>query len=704
MNRTAFPIVALLAACSSPSSGTPEDKPGPNPRRSCVSTVTSTKADAVVGEFTDWEEVPLEDDKAVFEGLEPGEYAYAFVDDGEIEARLPTNQYSKWFEDREYRNLRVPDCGAPTWEVQEAGIADGKLTAKLVFVSAATGTKLDPTSVVVQIDGREASVVADPESGLVIVDKTLDKPGKYTIRATAADADGIEVDEELWFPIWYDEEPWTWQDAMLYLVFTDRFRDTDGDGASTPGGVEPIAGYMGGDFGGVTEAIEEGYFKELGVDALWLSPIYDNPDGGYIGMDGEHQFAGYHGYWPIEPLVTEPNFGGDAELRKLVGAAHARGMRIVLDVVLNHVHEDHPYCAEHPEWCATTCQCGTENCGWEGEGGRPLDCQFAPYLPDLDYRNHAIVERVVEDVLALARKFDLDGFRIDAAKHMDRVIVRTLRLRTKELEKQGAAPFWFIGETFTGDRGLIMEYVNDSELHGQFDFPLFFAIRQAFAYDGSFRDLEGAAAGGQREYGTAYAWMSPFLGNHDVERFVSAAAGNVQGGFDDTPDLMGEGPQDEITQWDLLNRTSMAFAFTLTQPGVPLIYYGDEIGLAGGPDPDNRRMMPMALNANRLELLTRVQQLAKIRREVPALRHGGRKELWLDDSFYVYVRDGGPGEAAIVGMNKGSESRTETVAIHSALGLAGKKLTSRNSTREVTVIDGQIRLTLDPWEYVILTP
>lgn len=705
MNRTLLTMLAFVGACSSPSSQTPEPKPGPNPVRSCVATVESSKADAVVGEFTSWEEVPLKDGRADFADLEPGQYAYAFVENGEIEDRLPTNQYSKWFEDREYRALVVPDCEQPTWEVEDAEIADGKLTAKLIFVSAANGAKLDPTSVVVSVGGKEVSVQADPETGVVFVERQLDKPGKYTIRATATDVEGVEVDEELWFPLWHDgDEPWTWQDSTMYLVFTDRFRDTDGAGSSTPGEVEDIAGYMGGDFGGVTEAIEEGYFEELGVDALWLSPIYDNPDGGFIGMDGVHQFAGYHGYWPIDPLVTEPNFGGDEALHELVEAAHARGIRIVLDVVLNHVHEDHVYCAENPEWCATTCQCGTENCGWEGEGGRPRDCQFAPYLPDLDYRNHAIVERVVDDTFALAAKFDIDGFRIDAAKHMDRVIVRTMRLRANELEKQGAAPFWFVGETFTGDRGLIMEYVNDSELHGQFDFPLFFAVRQAFAYNGSFRDLDGAAAAGQRAYGPAYPWMSAFLGNHDVERFVSAAANNVQGGFENTPDLMGEGPQDEITQWDLINKMSMAFAFVLTQPGVPLIYYGDEIGLAGGPDPDNRRMMPMGLNANRLELLTRVQQLAKIRKEVPALRHGGRKELWLDDSFYVYVRDGGPGEVAIVAMNKGGESRTETVTIHNALGLAGKKLTSRNSTREVTVIDGQIRLTLDPWEYVILTP
>jgi glycosidase len=669
--------------------------------RSCTVTLKSSDADAVTGEFTDWEETPLEEGKLELEDLEPGEYAYAFVTDGEIEDGPPRDVYSKWFDGTEYRNLRVGDCNTPTWEVVEAGIEDGTLTAELEFVSAAGGAKLDPTSVVVEVDGQSVSVSADPDSGTVAVSKKLDEPNKYTLTATATDSEGVEVAEELWLPLWYDEGPeWTWQDALLYLVFTDRFRDSDGEGASDDTDVATIAAYQGGDFQGITRAIEEGYFEELGVNALWLSPIYDNPDGGFIGQDGENLFMGYHGYWPIDSLTAEPRFGGDQALHELIDAAHERGIRIVFDIVLNHVHEDHSYCADDPEFCSSTCVCGSNMCGWEE---KPVECQFAPYLPDLDYRNHAIVQQVVADVMQLVRKFDVDALRIDAAKHMNHVIMRTLRLRTRELEEQGAAPFWLIGETFTFDRGEIMRYVNDSELHGQFDFPLFGAIRSVFAQGGSFRDLEGAAAAGQHEYGPHYKWMSPFLGNHDVERFATLWAGNSQGGFGQTPDLMAEGT-DEVTQWDLINRMSMGFAFLLTQPGIPLIYYGDEVGLAGAGDPDNRRMMPTALNANRQELLGRVQELGKLRREIRALRHGSRKELWLDDDVYVYVRDAGPGEAAIVAMNKGAEPRTVEVQIPNALGLTGATFESRNSDRSMKVIDGVVSLSLDPWEYAIFTP
>ncbi len=698
--KRAFFLTTLLVSCSASDTKPPREKPNPQPLVTCDAKVRSSVADSVAGEFTDWANVELIDGVATFEDLEPGEYAYALMKDGEVLDTLSDGP-TKWWEGTEYSRLAVADCGVPALEVVSAEIVDETLRAELSFRSAVDGARVDPSSVTVRVGGETVEPEVDAATGAIVVERALPDYGKYTIEVSAKSAEGVDA-EPVWLPIWHDPAPWTWRDASMYLIFTDRFRDTDGEGTSTPDGVEPIAGYKGGDFAGVEQAIEEGYFEALGVDTLWLSPVYDNPTGGYLGSDGSYRFTGYHGYWPIDSVSAEPNLGGDEALTSLVEAAHERGMRIVFDIVLNHVHEDHGYCSENPDWCEQTCVCGTDNCAWEGENSRQRDCQFAPYLPDLDYRNHDIVTRVVDDVFALVRKFDVDGLRIDAAKHMDKVILRHIRARTDAIEESGGAPFWLVGETFTGDRGLIMEYVSDDQLHGQFDFPLYYAIRGAFAYGGSLRDLEAAAAESERAYGSAYTWMSPFLGNHDVERFVSAAAGNVEGGFGNTPDLMAQGGE-EVTQWDLVNRTSMAYAFLLTQPGVPLLYYGDEVGLAGGPDPDNRRMMPSALSANQLELLGRVQQLGQIRRAVPVLRHGGREELWLGDDLYVYVRDGAPGDAAIIALNRGGPV-TETISIPTALGLDGATLESRNSDREVRVIDGQIVLELDPWEYAIFTP
>jgi len=261
-----------------------------------------------------------------------------------------------------------------------------------------------------------------------------------------------------------------------------------------------------------------------------------------------------------------------------------------------------------------------------------------------------------------------------------------------------------VGETFTSDRGLIMDYVADYELHGQFDFPLYYSIRDTFVSGGSFSNLESSVQSSANEYGDAI--MSPFLGNHDIERFSSAftgAGGDCWSGW--TEDPMADGGSD-ITQWDLINHLSMAFAFTLTQPGAPLIYYGDEIGLHGWGDPDNRRMMSFDpyLSANQAELQGRVAAIGQARQDHRALRRGERIQLWVDDSFYAYARDAGGGEVAIVAMNKSGGTRTETVSSAGTSFSDGTLTDALGSGVSVSASGGSFSLTLDNMQYVILVP
>jgi hypothetical protein len=166
----------------------------------------------------------------------------------------------------------------------------------------------------------------------------------------------------------------------------------------------------------------------------------------------------------------------------------------------------------------------------------------------------------------------------------------------------------------------------------------------------SFRSLSAARFRSETEYGAHYDWMSPFVGNHDIPRTAQLIFNNG-GGIDPwagVPDPMNNGWNDAT--WNIVNRLSMAFAFVLTQPGIPLIYYGDEVGLYGGPDPDNRRFMPSldSLTDPQSELLTRVQRIGRARRDYEALRRGRFVELWVDDDFFVYARQTTDGQVAIV--------------------------------------------------------
>jgi len=704
------------------------------PKRSCVTRFEHVAPGAsrveLAGPFTGWGDAPLAMAAAgggrytVDVELPPGEHAFKYIVDGRwdfdgfAEIPSPAAFYTQWVGGSENRNVIVGDCNVPMIRtVSAAGGTDGVQATVQVF-RAADDTPIDADTIEVTVGSRSVDATFDAETGRLEVDVTDLPDGKHSVRIVARDERGREIENAPHFiPLWVEPAPFEWQDATMYFVFTDRFRDSD-RGAAAPiavpiPGVAEIANYQGGDFKGVIDAIEEGYFDRMGVNLLWLSPVQENPDGQWIATDRFNQFSGFHGYWPTHARQIEYRWGdvdGDAadRLKELIAAAHARGIRVMFDIPLNHVHQDHEYRRDNPSWfTAAPCPCNNDpssTCGWDNPIGQ-LMCWFIEYLPDLDYRNHAIVERVAADVEWLVTEFDVDSFRIDAAKHMHHVIMRRIAMRLDErFVDGGGAPFYLVGETFTGEtgHGLIMDYVNDTELDGQYDFPLLYPIRDAFARDGSFRNLAARRRISEEQYGRFYPWMSPFLGNHDIPRFSAIVFGEP-GAWEGRPDPMDAGLNDST--WNLVNRMSQGFLYVLTQPGIPLIYYGDEIGLYGGADPDNRRMMKWSgLSDAQSTLLDRVAALGAARQRHVALRRGDYRELWVDDTFYVYARVTPSGDVAIVAMNKGGGG-SRNVPIPSDLGIDGVRFVDTlGGVRTVRPSAGNATFTLNSWEYAILVP
>src|SRR5262249_55217026 len=163
-----------------------------------------------------------------------------------------------------------------------------------------------------------------------------------------------------------------------------------------------------GDFAGVTQKIADGTLDQVGARVLWLSPFYTNPSDAWPASDNVHYTTGYHGYWPIKAREVDPRWGGESALHALATEAHAHGIRVTMDAVVQHVHQEHEYLAAHPDWFNTKgCICGTNNCDWTVHR---LDCLFTSYLPNIDWTSTAGTAQWAADAIWWLDTFDLDGF------------------------------------------------------------------------------------------------------------------------------------------------------------------------------------------------------------------------------------------------------------------------------------------------------
>jgi glycosidase len=488
-----------------------------------------------------------------------------------------------------------------------------------------------------------------------------------------------------------------WRDAVMYFVLLDRFADGDASNNAPLGGIETPANYQGGDLRGLRQKVDEGYFDDLGVNVIWISAPMDNADGKGVGDDG-HDYSAYHGYWPRDLETVESRAGDEAELIALVDAAHRRGIRVVVDYVMNHVHIESPVYTQHPDWFwpldkggGAQCVCG-DGCSWDPPEG--LRCWFRSYLPDFNFQNAEARGYSVGNAIGWIMRTGIDGFRLDAIKHIETSWVTDLRGRVNaEIEFAGRV-FYMVGETYTGDKGLIKSYVNpETMLDGQFDFPLrASAVRAILMRQGSMQDLEGFLAGNDGYYGPG-ALMGTFIGNHDLPRAIHLA--------EDQP-LFGEWDGGKNRAWnnqpgqpgdrDAYERLAVGFALIMTLPGIPLIYYGDEIGLAGAGDPDNRRPMPWSgWSEHQTWLRGRIARLAKIRAMHPALRRGTRSGV------------GASADALVYKMSDGGE--TLYVALNRADGMTGAPSLPPGQYHDlVTDTDVSAPLTLAPRSAMILAP
>jgi len=424
---------------------------------------------------------------------------------------------------------------------------------------------------------------------------------------------------------------------IIYNVMVDRFYNGNpkNDKPLNIPEVHPKADWHGGDIAGIKQKVDEGYFQDLGVNTIWISPIVLNPEGPYGKYpEPETQFSGYHGYWPISFTKIDYRFGTEKEFSEMVSTSHKNNINILLDFVANHVHEQHPVYQAHKDW-ATNLYLPDGTLNTEKWDEHRLTTWFDVFLPTLDLEKPEVYNMLTDSAIYWIRKYDLDGFRHDATKHVPEVFWRTLTFKLKN-QFPATKHIYQVGETY-GTPELIGSYVNSGELDGQFDFNVYDAAIAVFGKDEtSMKLLKDQLHESLKQYG-AHNLMAYISGNQDRGRFISYASGALK--FEEDAKKAGWTREVGIDNPVGYNKMAILMAFNMTIPGIPVIFYGDEIGMPGGNDPDNRKMMKFSdLTEKELWLKETTKKLTHLRKNNVALIYGDTKILHTDDESMIILR------------------------------------------------------------------
>ncbi len=422
------------------------------------------------------------------------------------------------------------------------------------------------------------------------------------------------------------------QDDVIYLIMPDRFADGDLSNDKPPGSTggydrNNAMAYHGGDLRGIQEHL--GYLHDLGVTTLWLTPVWKNTD------------SDYHGYHVVDFYALDDHMGSMQDYQSLVADAHRLGMKVLIDYVVNHTGPHHPWANDPPTptWFhgtpehhlapAYTFDGLVDPHASPREYINTLDGWFAGKLPDLNPDDPELAIYLAQNAMWWTEIAQLDGFRLDTFPYSTRKFWRGWHERLHQVYPQMND----VGEVSDSDPAITAFFEGgrrqfddiDSGLATVFDFPLESALRDVVIRGAPMQKIVDVLR--SDELYPHPEMLVTFVGNHDKPRFVSET---------------GSTPA----------KLKAAFSLLLTLRGVPQIYSGDEIGMPGGEDPDNRRDFPGGFPGDphnaftaggrtpeQREIFTHVQSLLMLRKAHPALRTGKQSHLGWDNNYYAFLRE-----------------------------------------------------------------
>lgn len=672
---------------------------------------------SLFGQFNSWDRqnLPMKDlnGDGVLEieiPLDPGRYEYKFYVDGK-EVVDPANPVKVSNGMGDFNSVRViEEAAADKLFLHVLGMESSADDIKLKFYLESLDKSLfvNKEDLIVLIDNQKFppdQVVINGRE-IIITLKEYERFETHTFRIAVnrmGKSTNIQMVQIHNGKIAGTTDHKTLNDQIIYCMMIDRFNNGD------PSNDNPIvhdslftpANYQGGDLQGIINKIEDGYFNSLGVNTFWISPIVDNTNSAYREYPAPHRYyTGYHGYWPVSATKVEEKFGDMKLAKKLVETAHNNGMSVLLDYVAHHVHEQHWMWKEHRDWFGT----------YELPNGRlnlrlwdeyRLTTWFEPYMPSFDFTSsYEALEFMTDNAVWWLKVTGADGFRHDAVKHVPN---EYWRLLTKKIKSEVEIPYqkkiYQIGESF-GGIDLINSYVSNGQLNAQFNFNLYDVAIPIFLDEkASFKLLDYQMQKSFQVFGYNNL-MGNIMDSHDKIRYMGYADGDLEINDGRASDFAWNNPPkvDNPSSYDKLK---LHLAYLLTIPGVPIIYYGDEIGMTGASDPDNRRMMRFGYQLNQYEkqILNDVSKLIHIRKDHPALRYGDFLTLQADQNVYAYLRSD-MNERILTIINKSTNQQNLEYILPGMYNLS--KVKDLVSGKEVEVMNSKINLIVGAIEYMIL--
>ncbi|WP_258069967.1 alpha-amylase family glycosyl hydrolase [Arthrobacter sp. SX1312] len=523
-------------------------------------------------------------------------------------------------------------------------------------------------------------------------------------------------------------------DENFYFVMADRFQN--GSTANDDGGLGPdpsVSGfdptrkgyYNGGDLQGLLQELD--YIQGLGTTSIWLTPSFKNR-----AVQPEDNSAGYHGYWITDFTQIDPHLGTNEDLRTLIDAAHARGMKVYFDIITNHTAdvigydagERAPYVSKDEEPYRDADGTAFDDRDYAGTGTFPeLDAATSfPYIPvvpeadkdlkvpewlndptlyhnrgdttfagedayygdffgldDLSTEHPVVVDGMIDIYRTWIADFGVDGFRIDTMKHVNDEFWQEFGPEVLSYaQQQGKDEFFMFGEVFDTTKSFTSQFTTRNRMQSVLDFPFQAAARGYASQGAPATDLERFFAGDDwytDADSNAYS-LPTFLGNHDMGRIGGFIASDNPGAADD----------------ELLARDTLAHELMYFSRGNPVIYYGDEQGFTGpGGDQDSRQTLfasqvPEYLDDDLLgtdathatdnfdathPLYQGIATLADVTAEHPALRNGAHQHRYASDGpgIYAFSRtDAKDQREYVVALNNSTGPRTAAIPTY-----AGKR-------------------------------